>query len=116
MKRKQEDGSFIESIAKVFSAADECAAEREERMRKLEMEMEERRAEREDRREERMLSFLTRLLQPMPAGYAQGPQFHQGISYAPPAMPPYYSQQPPEHSADNNYFPTNDNTPNLNLY
>ena len=65
----------MESIAKVLSAADEFAAEREERMRKLEMEMEERRAEREDRREERMLSFLARLLQPMSAGYPQGSQF-----------------------------------------
>lgn len=112
MKRKQEDGSFIESIAKVFSAADERVAEREEWMRKVEMEMEERRAEREDRREERMLLFLGRLLQPMSAGYAQGPQFHQGINYAPPAMPPYYSQEPTEHSADNNFFPTNDDTHN----
>ena len=32
-----------------FSAADECAAEREEKMRKLELEMEERRVDREDR-------------------------------------------------------------------
>ena len=38
----------MESTAKVFSAADEHAAEREERTRKLEMEMEQRRAERED--------------------------------------------------------------------
>ena len=38
----------MESIAKDFSADDERAKEKEERMRKLEMEMEERRAERED--------------------------------------------------------------------
>ena len=49
MKRKHDDKWMVESIAKIFAAADKHAAEREESMRKFEMEMEERRAEREDK-------------------------------------------------------------------
>lgn len=65
----------MESIAKVFSAADECVAERKERMRKLEMELEDRRVERKDGQEKQMLPFLARVLQSMSAGYTQGSVF-----------------------------------------
>ena len=40
---------MMESIDKIFATADERAVEREESMRKFDMEMEERKAEREDR-------------------------------------------------------------------
>ena len=45
MKRKHDDEGMMESIGKIFATADERAAEREESMRKFEMEMEERTAE-----------------------------------------------------------------------
>ena len=52
LKRKcVEDDSLAESLVKVFADAERCAGEREDRMRKLKLEMEERRREAEDRRE-----------------------------------------------------------------
>ena len=51
-----------------------------------------------------MLSFLARLLQPMTAGYTQGPHSQQGIRYVPLTMPSYYSEQSMEHAADNELY------------
>lgn len=61
-KRIEEDG-LLECLAKVFAKAEECAAEWEERMRKLELEMEEKRREAEDRQEEWILSIFTAAMQ-----------------------------------------------------
>lgn len=94
----------MESIAKLFTPAEERAADREERMRMLELEMEERRMDREVRREDRILSMFTSLMQPMMGGYMNGPTpFLQGLPYLPPAQLPHFlyippSPEPPETS------------------
>ena len=107
LKRKHDDG-LVESIAKIFSSAEDRAAEMEERLRKLEMEMEERRDEREDRREEQMLFLIASLMQPVMGGYMQRSPFQEGMTYRPP-QPPYQTHQlrsmePPE----TNFYPNSD--------
>ena len=57
---------MVETLAKVFAKAEEVAAEREERTRRLELEVEERRKEADDRREERMMTFFAGLMQSVP--------------------------------------------------
>ena len=59
-------------------------------MRKLELEMEERRAEREDRQEERILALFANLMHPMTGGYIRGPPFQQGIIDYPQSTQPLY--------------------------
>ena len=88
---------MMESIAKIFAAADECAVEREESMRKFDMEMQERRAEREDRREEQMMLLLTKLIHPMTGGhgYMHGPPVQQVMNFPPPGNPSYFDTQQP---------------------
>ena len=86
---------MMEFIAKIFSAADKRAAEREERMRKFELEMEERRAEREDRREERMMALLTRLMHPIAGGYMHGPPVQHVMNFSPHGHPSYFDTEQP---------------------
>ena len=64
-KRKQASGSdsWVESLAMVLDRAEERAAEREERMRTLELEMEEKMREREERRDMQLMSMFSGLLQ-----------------------------------------------------
>ena len=57
-----EEPGLVETLAKVFAKAEEVAGEREERMRRLELEAEERRREADDRHEERMMTFLAGLM------------------------------------------------------
>ena len=62
----------------MFEHADERAAEREERMRKMELEMEAKMREREDRREDRMFSMFAAVMQQMGGtGRPSQPQFMQ---------------------------------------
>ena len=62
-KRKRGDEEFAEMLANICEKADEKAAEREERLRLRELEMEEGRIERENRHEERILSMFAALLE-----------------------------------------------------
>ena len=83
------------TLAKVFAKAEEVAGEREERMRRLELEAEERRREADDRREERMMTFLAGLMQSVSGNCARPPLQHQGYQapsqsrYPQAAYPPY---------------------------
>ena len=95
LKRKHDVEGVMESVAKIFAAADERAAEREESMRKFEMEMEERRAEREDRQEERMMLLLTRVMHPMTGSYMHGPPVQHVMNFPPPGKPSYFDTQQP---------------------
>ena len=88
LKRKHsEEEGLAETLAKVFAKADEAAGEREERMRRLELEAEERRREADDRREERMMRFLAGLVKSAAGGYA--PPLYQQGRFQPPPQPPY---------------------------
>lgn len=63
-KRKRTDNEELaEILAKINDRADERAAEREERLRLKELEMEERRMERENRHEERIFSMFAAILE-----------------------------------------------------
>ena len=112
LKRKQTgDRDLLESLAQVFERADDRAAEREERMRKLELEMEAKMREREERREERMFSMFTAVMQqmgnrpPQPPYSFPYPSYHQASQQPPyssdpqspmaPFTPAYPSQYPP---------------------
>ena len=71
----------------VLDRAEERAAEREERMRRLELEMEEKMREREERRDMQFMSMFSAVLQkisPQPAPFLQPPF-------------PYQSSQHPIH-------------------
>lgn len=62
-KRKHSDSDVLEMYILLCNQADEKAAEKEERMRLKELEMEERRIEKENRHEERMLSMMLAVMQ-----------------------------------------------------
>ena len=81
-----EEEGFAETLVKVFAKAEEAAGEREERMRRLELEAEERRMEAEDRREEQMMQFLAGIMQSAAGGYAH-PPYQQG-RFQPPGVRP----------------------------
>ena len=82
----------------MFERADERAAEREERMRKVELEMEAKMREREDRREDRMFSMFAAVMQQMGGtGRPSQPPFMQPppFSYQPSFQLPIYTPPPP---------------------
>ena len=54
MKRKQQELTGAEMLEKIFEKAEERTAERELKLRKLELEFEERWREREDQRDQNM--------------------------------------------------------------
>lgn len=63
IKRRRSESDVMETFMLLCNRADEKAAEREERMRMKELEMEERRVEKENRHEERMLSMMLAIMQ-----------------------------------------------------
>jgi hypothetical protein len=85
-----------EALALVMERMEERVAEREDRIRKLELDMEERRTEREDKREDRILSMFSAMFgnrpscpgayhQPQPFayhGYQQPHSSPHGTSYS----------------------------------
>lgn len=74
----------MEELEKALDRADDRAAEREMKMRRMELELESKMREREDQRDERMLSMFAGMMQqlltqpPTPQAYT---------------VPPYYGQQ-----------------------
>ena len=115
-KRKQTSGSdsWVESLAVVLDRAEERAAEREERMRTLELEMEEKMREREERRDMQFMSMFSALLQqigprspfvqpPFPYQSSQHPvPFDCPAPMAPPFTPlssdgTYHPPSPPQN-------------------
>ena len=97
-----EEPGLVETLAKVFAKAEESAGEREERMRRLELEAEERRREADDRREERMMTFLAGLMQSVPGGYGR-PPFQQG--YPPPSASQYSQAEYSPYSPSPDTYP-----------
>ena len=82
----------------VFEQAEERAAEREERMRKMELEMQEKISERTAQREERMYTMFSTLMQQMTgSGVLCGlpppaPTYHRRVPYHTPS--PYPPSDP----------------------
>ena len=80
LKRKQAATS-LEELEKALDRADEKAAEREMKMRRMEFELESKMREREDQRDERMLSMFATMMQqllmqpPMPQTYTASPYY-----------------------------------------
>ena len=62
-KRKVQDVSTVEALEKIFEQAEERAAERELKMRKMELEFEERVREKEDQCDLNMLNMFGTILQ-----------------------------------------------------
>lgn len=105
LKRKAEEKGLAESLAKVFAKAEEVAAEREERMRKMEIEAEERRREADDRHEERLMTLLAGFMQSM-SGHGRQP-FQQGYQH-PWNHPPsnsYHQPPDPQYPSPDDYPP-----------
>ena len=94
---------MAETLVKVFAKAEEAAGEREERMRRLELEAEERRMEADDRREEWMMRFLAGIMQSAAGGCAHPP--YENGRYQPPPQPPYprTDEYPPYSSSPDTY-------------
>ena len=97
-----EETGLVETLAKVFAKAEEVAGEREERMRRLELEAEERRREADDRREERMMTFLAGLMQSVLGAYGR-PPFQQG--FPPPTAPQYPQHEYSPYSPSPDTYP-----------
>ena len=76
----------MEKFILMCNQADEKAAEREERMRMKELEMEERRVEKENRHEERMLSMMLAVMQ---QNGGHNPHRHDPTSFPSMGIPPY---------------------------
>lgn len=86
-KRKHREDGLVHSIAEVLERAEERAAEREEKMRTMELYMEERRREREERREIQMMSMFTAIMQHAVSSSGHASQAH--LSHQPPPnLPP----------------------------
>ena len=103
LKRKHvEEEGLAKTLSKVFAKAEEVAGERETRMRRLELEAEERRREADNRRDERMMRFLAGLMQYM-TGNNMHPPFQR--EYQTPSQPrfPQAGYPPYSPSPDDTY-------------
>ena len=94
--KKRQRSDDTEALALVMERMEEHAAEREERIRKLELEMEERRAEREDKREDRIFSMFAAMFQNMGNRPPYQPQLfaYQNPPYQQPHSPSHGTSQP----------------------
>jgi hypothetical protein len=88
MGKKRPRSDDTEAFTLVMERMEEHAAEREERIRKLELEMEERRTERENKREDRILGMFSAMFGNRPSypGAYHQPQLFAYHGYQQPRM------------------------------
>ena len=90
-KRKQDSDGVLASLVEVNERAEELASQREEKIRRMELEMEEKMREREDRRKMQMFSMFTAVMQQMnssASGPSHSPLYQPPNPYMPPFQPP----------------------------
>ena len=95
LKRARADDT-VDMLAIIIDKVEQRATEREERMRKMELEMQERILEKEGQREERLMTMFTSFMQCMMGGTSQGGMSSYGLPYQ-----PYHSRQVPLVHSDN---------------